>query len=169
MFSYTSLIFLLLAILSWNACTQMSTSEQTGLNLAMIDIDSIDGSVTRKLTKSKEGPKKSNKLPKTIASFAKYFQAMESSNSSKRSSVVIKKFNFTLSNGVNIISRPEHWQSHFYIFVGGDHETGTSVLERLLSSQTYSSGLRVKARTTNRPESCRKKMKTNPRRCNVNE
>ena len=173
MFRHTSLICLvLLTILSWNAFFRMTTSEQTGLNPAMIDVDSIDGSITRNLTKLKEGPKKQEKLLKTarntIARFTKYSQAVKR-NSSKRSSVVNKKFNFTLSNGVNIISRPAHWQSHFYIFVGGDHNTGTSVLERLLSSQTYTSGLRVKGRMTNRPESCRKKLKDNPRGCNVNE
>jgi hypothetical protein len=37
----------------------------------------------------------------------------------------------------------EDWASHVYIFVGGDHNTGTSVTERLLSSQPYASQLKV--------------------------
>jgi hypothetical protein len=33
--------------------------------------------------------------------------------------------------------------SHRYIFVGGVHQSGTSVVERLFSSAPWSSGLRV--------------------------
>jgi hypothetical protein len=37
----------------------------------------------------------------------------------------------------------EDWASHQFVFVGGDHNTGTSVTERLISSQPYAAQLRV--------------------------
>ena len=85
-------------------------------------------------------------------------------NYKKRLSFASAKVNFTLSNGANIISNASTWQSHFYIFVGGDHNTGTSLLERLLSTQTNSSGLRVNGQSTNRIESCSRPVKTKYRK-----
>lgn len=80
------------------------------------------------------------------------------SNQEIRLSFVSAKLNFSLANNVNIISDPSSWYSHFYIFVGGDHNSGTSFLERLISTQTYSSGLRVEGQVTSRPNSCRKQL-----------
>ena len=61
---------------------------------------------------------------------------------------------FKLSNQ-EILSPTNEWFGHFYIFVGGDHNTGTSVTERLLASQKHASGLRVNEATyVNHTEGC---------------
>lgn len=42
-----------------------------------------------------------------------------------------------------VLTPDSQWSSHMFIFVGGDHNTGTSVTERLLSSQKLAAQLKV--------------------------
>ena len=46
------------------------------------------------------------------------------------------------------------WDSHVYIFVGGTHGSGTTVTERLLSSQSFASGLQINDRVVSNTRSC---------------
>lgn len=54
----------------------------------------------------------------------------------------------------NISSDRLKWNSHKYVFIGGLHSSGTSVMERLISSQTIASGLRVANRIIENRDSC---------------
>lgn len=55
----------------------------------------------------------------------------------------------------NLTLKPnQRWDTHIYIFVGGAHQSGTTVTERLLSSQLQASGLQINERKVPSTESC---------------
>lgn len=57
------------------------------------------------------------------------------------------------------------WRNHRYIFVGGLQSSGTSLMEKLLSSQLYSAGLRVEATRVRDRKSCRRPDPINQFKC----
>jgi len=77
------------------------------------------------------------------------------------------------SSGSNagIAVHPHHgdrvvdWRNRFYIFIGGYHHSGTSVMERLLSSQQHSTGLFVDLTLVNDTSSCDKVSSLDKRKC----
>lgn len=59
----------------------------------------------------------------------------------------------------------QDWKNYTYVFVGGVHQSGTSVTERLLASQSCASGLEINNNAVATATNCRMKNDLNPKKC----
>jgi hypothetical protein len=79
--------------------------------------------------------------------------------------VVISDYDWDPATLANWSAAKHDWRNRRYVFVGGIQVSGSSLMEKVLSSQLYSAGLRVEATELQDRRACRRPDPANPTRC----